>query len=156
MALTKPSWRQGTAFQSTFISLKVSLMRNCQPPHKVWRTAQMMTSFIFLLFSPCFLGVLCVIGVTVWRYGRSLAFRSTKLWSVTWYQAEEFAFLYKRNYINCWWKVSGLHVFWKQTCSVSFWECGSLSNLSHEKMGGEIKLHWSFGFLFKCIKMYFS
>ncbi|XP_053847957.1 transmembrane channel-like protein 5 [Vidua macroura] len=58
---------QMIAFFIVFFVKKVSLIRNCQPPRKVWRTAQMMTSFIFLLFCPSFLGVLSVIGVTVWR-----------------------------------------------------------------------------------------
>uniref|UniRef100_A0A803VLG8 Transmembrane channel-like protein n=1 Tax=Ficedula albicollis TaxID=59894 RepID=A0A803VLG8_FICAL len=58
---------QMIAFFIVFFVKKVSLMRNCQPPRKVWRTSQMMTSFIFLLFCPSFLGVLSVIGVTVWR-----------------------------------------------------------------------------------------
>nr|XP_030141137.3 transmembrane channel-like protein 5 [Taeniopygia guttata]XP_030141138.3 transmembrane channel-like protein 5 [Taeniopygia guttata]XP_030141139.3 transmembrane channel-like protein 5 [Taeniopygia guttata]XP_030141140.3 transmembrane channel-like protein 5 [Taeniopygia guttata] len=58
---------QMIAFFIVFFVKKVSLMRNCQPPRKVWRTAQMMTSFIFLLFCPSFLGVLSVTGVTVWR-----------------------------------------------------------------------------------------
>ncbi|XP_068885681.1 transmembrane channel-like protein 5 isoform X3 [Aphelocoma coerulescens] len=58
---------QMVAFLIVFFVKKVSLMRNCQPPRKVWRTAQMMTSFLFLLFCPSFLGVLSVIGVTVWR-----------------------------------------------------------------------------------------
>lgn len=132
-------------------------MRNCQPPRKVWRTAQMMTSFMFLLFCPSFLGVLSVIGVTVWRYGRSLAFRPTKLCCVTWHQAEKSAFLYRRTYINWWWKVSDAReMFCILKTRLSLGECGSLSNLSHEKVGGETKLHWSFGFLFKCIKFYFS
>ncbi|KAJ7409848.1 Transmembrane channel-like protein 5 [Pitangus sulphuratus] len=58
---------QMIAFSIVFYVKKVSLMRNCQPPRKVWRTAQMTTSFLFLLFCPSFLGVLSVIGVTVWR-----------------------------------------------------------------------------------------
>ncbi|XP_030814036.1 transmembrane channel-like protein 5 isoform X2 [Camarhynchus parvulus] len=58
---------QMIAFLIVLFVKKVSLMRNCQPPRKVWRTAQMTTSFIFLLFCPSFLGVLSVIGVTVWR-----------------------------------------------------------------------------------------
>ncbi|NXO13080.1 TMC5 protein, partial [Oriolus oriolus] len=58
---------QMIAFSIVIFVKKVSLMRNCQPPRKVWRTAQMMTSFMFLLFCPSFLGVLSVIGVTVWR-----------------------------------------------------------------------------------------
>ncbi|NXK31352.1 TMC5 protein, partial [Piprites chloris] len=58
---------QMIAFSIVFYVKKVSLMRNCQPPRKVWRTAQMTTSFMFLLFCPSFLGVLSVIGVTVWR-----------------------------------------------------------------------------------------
>ncbi|NWV12436.1 TMC5 protein, partial [Ptilonorhynchus violaceus] len=58
---------QMIAFFIVFFVKTVSLMRNCQPPSKVWRTAQMTTSFMLLLFCPCFLGVLSVIGVTVWR-----------------------------------------------------------------------------------------
>ncbi|XP_053936743.1 transmembrane channel-like protein 5 isoform X3 [Cuculus canorus] len=58
---------QMIAFSIVFCVKKVSLMMNCQPPRKVWRTAQMTTSFMFLLFFPSFLGVLSVIGVTVWR-----------------------------------------------------------------------------------------
>ncbi|NXM50911.1 TMC5 protein, partial [Gymnorhina tibicen] len=58
---------QMTALLIVFFVKKVSLMRNCQPPRKVWRTAQMMTSFMVLLFCPSLLGVLSVTGVTVWR-----------------------------------------------------------------------------------------
>ncbi|NWT14119.1 TMC5 protein, partial [Vireo altiloquus] len=58
---------QMIALLIVFFVKKVSLMRNCQPPRQVWRTAQMMTSFMFLLFCPSFLGVLCATGVTVWR-----------------------------------------------------------------------------------------
>ncbi|KAM6244678.1 transmembrane channel-like protein 5 isoform 2-T5 [Spheniscus humboldti] len=58
---------QMISFSIVFCVKKVSLMMNCQPPRKVWRTAQMTTSFMFLLFFPSFLGVLSVIGVTVWR-----------------------------------------------------------------------------------------
>ncbi|XP_075021214.1 transmembrane channel-like protein 5 isoform X2 [Calonectris borealis] len=58
---------QMVSFSIVFYVKKVSLMMNCQPPRKVWRTAQMTTSFMFLLFFPSFLGVLSVIGVTVWR-----------------------------------------------------------------------------------------
>ncbi|NXX20616.1 TMC5 protein, partial [Podargus strigoides] len=55
------------SFSIVFYVKKVSLMMNCQPPCKVWRTAQMTTSFMLLLFFPSFLGVLSVIGVTIWR-----------------------------------------------------------------------------------------
>ncbi|XP_074914747.1 transmembrane channel-like protein 5 [Buteo buteo] len=58
---------QMISFSIVFYVKKVSLLMNCQPPRKVWRTAQMTTSFMFLLFFPSFLGVLSVIGVTVWR-----------------------------------------------------------------------------------------
>ncbi|NXY10780.1 TMC5 protein, partial [Pteruthius melanotis] len=58
---------QMIAFSIVFFVKKVSLMRNCQPPRKVWRTAQMTTSFLLLLFCPSFLGVLAVTAVTVWR-----------------------------------------------------------------------------------------
>ncbi|KAJ7305816.1 hypothetical protein JRQ81_010182 [Phrynocephalus forsythii] len=55
---------------SLFIILcvkKVSLMMNCQPPRKAWRASQMNTIFVFLLFFPSFVGVLSVLGFTVWR-----------------------------------------------------------------------------------------
>ncbi|NWI16770.1 TMC5 protein, partial [Crypturellus soui] len=58
---------QMITFSIVFYVKKVSLMMNCQPPRKVWRAAQMTTLFIFLLFFPSLVGVLCVIGVTVWR-----------------------------------------------------------------------------------------
>ncbi|XP_074775252.1 transmembrane channel-like protein 5 [Athene noctua] len=58
---------QMISFSIIFYVKKVSLMMNCQPPRKVWRTAQMATSFMLLLFFPSFLGVLSVIGVTIWR-----------------------------------------------------------------------------------------
>uniref|UniRef100_A0A8C3KMA8 Transmembrane channel-like protein n=1 Tax=Calidris pygmaea TaxID=425635 RepID=A0A8C3KMA8_9CHAR len=58
---------QFISFSIVFYVKKVSLMMNCQPPRKVWKTAQMTTSFMFLLFFPSFVGVLSVIGVTVWR-----------------------------------------------------------------------------------------
>ncbi|KGL77820.1 Transmembrane channel-like 5, partial [Tinamus guttatus] len=58
---------QMITFSIVFYVKKVSLMMNCQPPRKVWRAAQMTTLFIFLLFFPSFVGVLSVIGVTVWR-----------------------------------------------------------------------------------------
>ncbi|NXY81210.1 TMC5 protein, partial [Alcedo cyanopectus] len=58
---------QMLAFSIIFFVKKVSLLMNCQPPRKVWKTAQMTTSFMFLLFFPSFVGVLSVIGVTVWR-----------------------------------------------------------------------------------------
>ncbi|KAG8432977.1 hypothetical protein GDO86_017301 [Hymenochirus boettgeri] len=55
-----------------FYVKKVSLMMNCTAPRRAWRAAQMMTVFIFILFFPSFAGVLCVIGVTVWRRQPSL------------------------------------------------------------------------------------
>ncbi|NXS16318.1 TMC5 protein, partial [Mystacornis crossleyi] len=58
---------QMIAFLIVFFVKKVSLTRNCQPPRQVWRTAQMMTSFMCLLFCPFFLGVLSATGVAVWR-----------------------------------------------------------------------------------------
>ncbi|NXW66865.1 TMC5 protein, partial [Eurystomus gularis] len=58
---------QMISFSIVFYVKKISLMRNCQPPRKVWRTAQMTTSFMFLLFFPSFLGALSVTGVTFWR-----------------------------------------------------------------------------------------
>ncbi|NWV40437.1 TMC5 protein, partial [Grantiella picta] len=58
---------QMIAFFIVFFVKKVSLLRNCQPPRKGWKTAQMTTSFMLLLFCPSLLGVLSVIGVTVWR-----------------------------------------------------------------------------------------
>ncbi|XP_021266933.1 transmembrane channel-like protein 5 isoform X2 [Numida meleagris] len=58
---------QMMAFSIVFYVKKVSLMRNCQPPRKAWRAAQMTTFFMFLLFFPSLVGVLSVIAVTVWR-----------------------------------------------------------------------------------------
>ncbi|XP_077172674.1 transmembrane channel-like protein 5 isoform X2 [Paroedura picta] len=58
---------QMVSFFIIFYVKKVSLMRNCQPPRKAWRAAQMNTLFIFLLFFPSFTGVLSVIAVLVWR-----------------------------------------------------------------------------------------
>ncbi|XP_077683617.1 transmembrane channel-like protein 5 isoform X1 [Eretmochelys imbricata] len=55
------------SFFIIFYVKKVSLMRNCQPPRKVWRASQMTTLFIFLLFFPSFTGVLAVMAVTIWR-----------------------------------------------------------------------------------------
>ncbi|XP_062915120.1 transmembrane channel-like protein 5 isoform X1 [Mobula hypostoma] len=54
-------------FFITFHVKRVSLMMNCQPPRIAWRASHMTTIFIFLLFFPAFIGVLCLIGVTVWR-----------------------------------------------------------------------------------------
>nr|XP_010311580.1 PREDICTED: transmembrane channel-like protein 5 [Balearica regulorum gibbericeps] len=58
---------QMISFSIVFYVKKVSLLMNCQPPRTGWRTAQMTASFMFLLFFPSFLGVLSVIGITVWR-----------------------------------------------------------------------------------------
>ncbi|XP_031462422.1 transmembrane channel-like protein 5 [Phasianus colchicus] len=58
---------QMISFSIVFYVKKVSLMRNCQPPRKAWRAAQMTTFFMFLLFFPSLVGVVSVIAVTVWR-----------------------------------------------------------------------------------------
>lgn len=58
-------------------------MRNCQPPRKAWKAAQMTTFFMFLLFFPSLSGVLSVIAITVWRYGGVLTFSSITLCCVT-------------------------------------------------------------------------
>lgn len=50
-----------------FYVKNVSLRMNFQPPSKAWRASQMMTAFIFLLFCPSFLGVLCTMAITIWR-----------------------------------------------------------------------------------------
>ncbi|XP_069590234.1 transmembrane channel-like protein 5 [Ranitomeya imitator] len=50
-----------------FYVKKVSLMMNCIPPRRAWRASHMTTVFIFLLFFPSFVGVLSVVGVTLWR-----------------------------------------------------------------------------------------
>ncbi|XP_034782035.2 transmembrane channel-like protein 5 isoform X2 [Acipenser ruthenus] len=50
-----------------FYLKKVSLMQNCQPPKRSWRAAQMMTTFILLLFFPSFSGALSVVAFIVWR-----------------------------------------------------------------------------------------
>ncbi|NXC38196.1 TMC5 protein, partial [Penelope pileata] len=58
---------QTISFSIVFYVKKVSLLKNCQPPHKAWRAAQVTTFFMFLLFFPSLVGVLSVIAVTVWR-----------------------------------------------------------------------------------------
>ncbi|XP_040539952.1 transmembrane channel-like protein 5 isoform X1 [Gallus gallus] len=58
---------QMMSFSILFYVKKVSLMRNCQPPRKAWKAAQMTTFFMFLLFFPSLSGVLSVIAITVWR-----------------------------------------------------------------------------------------
>ncbi|XP_073399055.1 transmembrane channel-like protein 5 isoform X1 [Dendrobates tinctorius] len=50
-----------------FYVKKVSLMMNCIPPRRAWRASHMTTIFILLLFFPSFVGVLSVVGVTLWR-----------------------------------------------------------------------------------------
>ncbi|XP_055506924.1 transmembrane channel-like protein 5 isoform X1 [Leucoraja erinacea] len=54
-------------FFMTFHVKKVSLMMNCQPPRMAWQASHMTTIFILLLFFPAFIGVLCLIGVIVWK-----------------------------------------------------------------------------------------
>ncbi|XP_053712092.1 transmembrane channel-like protein 5 isoform X1 [Synchiropus splendidus] len=49
-----------------FYLKKVSLTRNCQPPRRSGRAAQMKTIFIALLFFPFFVGALSVVGYTSW------------------------------------------------------------------------------------------
>lgn len=49
-----------------FYIKKVSLMQNCQPPHRTGRAAQMKTIFTALLFFPFFLGALGIVGYTAW------------------------------------------------------------------------------------------
>ncbi|XP_031418564.1 transmembrane channel-like protein 5, partial [Clupea harengus] len=49
-----------------FYVKKVSLMRNCQPPRRSGRAAQMQTIFIALLFLPSFVGALSMVAYTVW------------------------------------------------------------------------------------------
>ncbi|XP_017656305.1 transmembrane channel-like protein 5 isoform X2 [Nannospalax galili] len=50
-----------------FYVKNISLMMNFQPPSKAWRASQMITVFIFLLFFPSFMGVLCTLAITIWR-----------------------------------------------------------------------------------------
>ncbi|XP_024914113.1 transmembrane channel-like protein 5 isoform X2 [Cynoglossus semilaevis] len=49
-----------------FYLKKVSLTRNCQPPQRTGRAAQMQTAFICLLFFPFFVGSLSIVGYTAW------------------------------------------------------------------------------------------
>nr|XP_054599942.1 transmembrane channel-like protein 5 isoform X2 [Nothobranchius furzeri] len=49
-----------------FYIKKVSLTRNCQPPRRSGRAAQMQTIFIFLLFFPFFVGALSIVAYTAW------------------------------------------------------------------------------------------
>lgn len=50
-----------------FYVKNISLMMNFQPPSKAWRASQMITVFILLLFFPSFTGVLCTLGIIIWR-----------------------------------------------------------------------------------------
>ncbi|KAA8595221.1 hypothetical protein FQN60_012356 [Etheostoma spectabile] len=50
-----------------FYIKKVSLTKNCQPPRRSGRAAQMQTIFIALLFFPCFVGALSMVAYTTWR-----------------------------------------------------------------------------------------
>ncbi|XP_061086463.1 transmembrane channel-like protein 5 [Conger conger] len=73
-----------------FYVKKVSLYRNCQPPHRSGRAAQMKTFFIALLFVPSFVGALSMVGYTVWSLkpsencgpfqGLSTPFQAVALW----------------------------------------------------------------------------
>ncbi|MEQ2288050.1 hypothetical protein AMECASPLE_019008, partial [Ameca splendens] len=49
-----------------FYLKKVSLTRNCQPPQRSGRAAQMKTIFIFLLFFPFFVGAVSIVAYTAW------------------------------------------------------------------------------------------
>ncbi|XP_072414777.1 transmembrane channel-like protein 6 isoform X2 [Chiloscyllium punctatum] len=53
-------------FLVIFYIKKLSLMKNCQPPHKLWQASHMMTIFISLLCFPSFLGATVVFSYTVW------------------------------------------------------------------------------------------
>ncbi|XP_078258009.1 transmembrane channel-like protein 6b isoform X2 [Rhinoraja longicauda] len=54
-------------FIVVFYIKKLSLMRNCQPPHKLWQASHMMTIFISLLCFPSFLGATLSHLYTIWR-----------------------------------------------------------------------------------------
>ncbi|KAL1005864.1 hypothetical protein UPYG_G00064920 [Umbra pygmaea] len=49
-----------------FYLKKVSLTRNCQPPRRAGRAAQMQTIFIAILFFPSFVGAVSLLAYTVW------------------------------------------------------------------------------------------
>lgn len=54
-------------FIVVFYIKKLSLMRNCQPPCKIWQASHMMTIFISLLCVPSFLGATLAHLYTVWK-----------------------------------------------------------------------------------------
>ncbi|XP_032900207.1 transmembrane channel-like protein 6 isoform X2 [Amblyraja radiata] len=54
-------------FIVVFYIKKLSLMRNCQPPCKIWQASHMMTIFISLLCFPSFLGATLAHLYTVWK-----------------------------------------------------------------------------------------
>ncbi|XP_059509663.1 transmembrane channel-like protein 6 [Stegostoma tigrinum] len=60
-------------FIVVFYIKKLSLMKNCQPPHKLWRASHMMTIFISLLCFPSFLGATVVYSYTMWYLKPSLS-----------------------------------------------------------------------------------
>ncbi|KAJ8001817.1 hypothetical protein DPEC_G00173360 [Dallia pectoralis] len=53
-------------FFALFYLKKVSITRNCQPPRRAGRAAQMQTIFIAILFFPSFVGALSMLAYTVW------------------------------------------------------------------------------------------
>ncbi|GCB62753.1 hypothetical protein scyTo_0009576 [Scyliorhinus torazame] len=59
-------------FIVVFYMKKLSLMQNCQPPHKFWRASHMMTIFISLLCFPSFLGAAVAYFYTIWYIKPSL------------------------------------------------------------------------------------
>ncbi|XP_078427237.1 transmembrane channel-like protein 6b [Cetorhinus maximus] len=59
-------------FIIVFYIKKLSLMKNCQPPHKFWRASHMKTIFISLLCFPSFLGASVVYSYTIWYIKPSL------------------------------------------------------------------------------------
>ncbi|XP_078081763.1 transmembrane channel-like protein 6b [Mustelus asterias] len=59
-------------FFVVFYIKKLSLMKNCQPPHNFWRASHMMTIFISLLCFPSFLGATVAYSYTIWYIKPSL------------------------------------------------------------------------------------
>lgn len=69
---------------------QVSLTRNCQPPRRSGRAAQMQTIFIALLFFPFYVGALSMVAYTAWRYSMQSWLILTIIKTFIWQKAKPY------------------------------------------------------------------